>query len=965
MLSKETDLNSVLVPLAAGRDRFALGILPLMQAETRTLTQLFQLDVRYVIPLYQRPYVWTEERQWAPLWDDIATVANHVVFEGATAKSPVHFMGAIVIQQEENPPGSPQRFLVIDGQQRLTTLQLLLAAAARTAEVSGCPDEGKLLRRLTANDPLLAKGEERFKVWPTNANRAAFVTVMESHGTSDEVPDDPNNEIQEAYAFFCRQIEAWVTDDGGDEAELSPNKQFAALRVSLSDLLKLVSIRLEDGDSPQVIFETLNGRGTPLIALDLLKNAVFLEAAREQVDTDHLYHAHWAPELDRDYWREDRRAGRLFTKNGDMFLQYWLVAELAEPVPSTELFDIFRKRILQPATCPPMAKLIPTLARDAAALRQFQSAEAGSPDRRFVEMLELLDTTTLMPIALLLLRTDQISAERRAQAFAILESFLVRRMLCGWTTKNYNRLAAALVGEIKKDITHADAVLQSRLAAETAPANRWPRDDDLYAALRNKDMYGQRRQDRLVMVLWRIEEHLRIADNKVEQGLAAPSKLTLEHIIPQAWESHWPLDGNQNDPTAWRSTHLHRLGNLTLTTGPLNSSLSNLPWHAPDEPKDKRRSLVQYSLLKLNTTVVHDYPEHFDEHSVNERGTWLTSRITQIWPGPQLSPESDLESEMLTRGVEGAAASESAVPPQPEPLYAANREQRQPALTPPGPHVVDDPDSTAHGGDAQTIGHADREDLAESPEDRSAHALPFTTLGRADDDDQRGSRLTALLREATGIGAVRPVARPEIGGWVMLDATIGTKSTQRLCLQQHGDNLILRTWLAELKPQAEALYRTGRAERLVQFLSERRAVWFARPNLHLAFRSAAAALRLYPHCRLEASEYIQRWCGDDFARIGAHPREELRSSLWPWLRNRQYAGPEDDEQLDAFINRLGRRDVHLRPSLELTRIWPWEYAVDLDERGAMTREVRTAVAELLSALSEPLPPACVVTSENN
>ncbi|OBH94303.1 DUF262 domain-containing protein [Mycobacterium sp. E2733] len=937
-----------------------------MQAETRTLTQLFQLDVRYVIPLYQRPYVWTEERQWAPLWDDIATVANHVMFEGATAKSPVHFLGAIVIQQEENPPGSPQRFLVIDGQQRLTTLQLLLAAAARAAELSGCPDEGKLLRRLTANDPLLAKGDERFKVWPTNANRAAFITVMEPDGASDAALDDPNNEIQEAYAFFCQQIQSWATDDDGDGAKSSPDKQFAALRVSLSDLLKLVSIRLEDGDSPQVIFETLNGRGTPLIALDLLKNAVFLEAAREQVDTDHLYHAHWAPELDRDYWREDRRAGRLFTKNGDMFLQYWLVAELAEPVPSTELFDIFRKRILQPATCPPMAELIPTLARDAATLRQFQSAEAGSPDRRFVELLELLDTTTLMPIALLLLRSDQISAERRAHAFAILESFLVRRMLCGWTTKNYNRLAAALVGEIKKDIAHADTVLQSRLAAETAPANRWPRDDDLHAALRNKDMYGQRRQDRLVMVLWRIEEHLRIADNKVEQGLAAPSKLTLEHLIPQAWESHWPLDGNQSDPAAWRSAHLHRLGNLTLTTGPLNSSLSNLPWHAPEEPKDKRRSLVQHSLLKLNTTVVHDYPEHFDEHSVDERGAWLTSRITQIWPGPPVHRESDVEN--ASHGADAAAASQIAASHRAEPQSATIRETNHqhsyPRQVAPAARVVDDLSSAAPGSDAQTIGDVDKADLADFQEERFGQPLSFTTLSRAGDDEQRERRLTTLLRKATGIGAVRPMARPEIGAWVMLDAAIGTKSTQRLCLQQHGDNLILRTWLAELKPQAEALYRTGRAEKLLKFLSERRTVWFARPNLHLAFRSAAA-LRLYPHCRLEAGEYVQRWSGEDFGRIGAHPREELRSSLWPWLRNRQYAEPEDDEQLDAFMNRLGRRDVHLRPSLEVTRIWPWEYAVDLDERGELTRDLRIAVAELLSALSEPLPPACVVTSEDS
>jgi hypothetical protein len=236
--------------------------------------------------------------------------------------------------------------------------------------------------------------------------------------------------------------------------------------------------------------------------------------------------------------------------------------------------------------------------------------------------------------------------------------------------------------------------------------------------------------------------------------------------------------------------------------------------------------------------------------------------------------------------------------------------------------------------------------------------LPSTTLGRADDDDLRERRLTAVLRQATGLDSVRPV-RPEIGGVLMLDAAIGTKTTQRICLQQQGDTLILRTWLAELKPQAQALYQTGRAHRLIQLLSERRGLWYARPNVHLAFRSAAGALRLYPHCRLEASDYIQRWSGDDFVQVGLHPRDQLRSSLWPWLRNRQYAGPEDEDEVDPFLNRLGRRDIHLRPSLEVTRYWPWAEAVELDERGALTGDVRSALVELLSALSEPLPPACM------
>src|SRR3954451_25225177 len=286
-----------------------------MQAETRTMTQLFQLDVRYLIPLYQRPYVWTEEQQWAPLWEDIVTVAEHFLAEGASGKPPSHFLGAIVIQQQDNPPGTPQRFLVIDGQQRLTTLQILLGAASRAADKLGCVAEAELLRRLVYNNELLAKDDERFKVWPTNANQPAFRLALDPAGEPAVAADDPANEIQEAYGFFAREIEAWGTDDGGGGAASELAQHFSSLRIALSELLKLVSIRLEEGDNPQVIFETLNARGTPLIALDLLKNTVFLTANNEGVDTGKLYHQNWAPELDRDYWRADRRQGRLFTKN--------------------------------------------------------------------------------------------------------------------------------------------------------------------------------------------------------------------------------------------------------------------------------------------------------------------------------------------------------------------------------------------------------------------------------------------------------------------------------------------------------------------------------------------------------------------------------------------------------------------------------------------------------------------------
>jgi hypothetical protein len=126
-----------------------------MKPDTRTVTELFERDVRYVVPLYQRPYVWNQKDQWEPLWEDIVVLLDHQVSgslgpEGAWS----HFLGAIVLDQETRAPGSIPVYTLIDGQQRLTTLQVLLAAAANAAEGLGATNDADILRSLTRNRPL-------------------------------------------------------------------------------------------------------------------------------------------------------------------------------------------------------------------------------------------------------------------------------------------------------------------------------------------------------------------------------------------------------------------------------------------------------------------------------------------------------------------------------------------------------------------------------------------------------------------------------------------------------------------------------------------------------------------------------------------------------------------------------------------------------------------------------------------
>jgi hypothetical protein len=246
------------------------------------------------------------------------------------------------------------------------------------------------------------------------------------------------------------------------------------------------------------------------------------------------------------------------------------------------------------------------------------------------------------------------------------------------------------------------------------------------------------------------------------------------------------------------------------------------------------------------------------------------------------------------------------------------------------------------------------DDLIAFTEAHFAHLLPFTNLGRAGENDQRRQRrLVALMKEVVPGCNVEPMRRPDLGAVVMLEEA--NRTTQRIALMQDGDSLALCTWLAELKPQAQALYRTGRAQRLVEFLTRQTGTWQARPNVHLAFRNAPVGQRLYLTCTLETGEYIRNWAGSDFAKVGACRYDTIRESLWPWLRVRHYAAPEDDQRLETFIKGLGHRDAHLRPSIRVCRTWSWPHAAELDEHGTLVTEIRTAARELLNALDEPLP----------
>jgi hypothetical protein len=177
-----------------------------METQVRTPQLIFMQPQRLVVPLFQRPYVWNEENQWAPLWQDIVRVTDRLLSEPHVQQFP-HFLGAVVLQQVPNPLGSLQERIIIDGQQRLTTLQLMLDALHAEFDAIGAAQPATRLEALVCNqEAFWDHAEDRFKVWPTNRDRPAFNEVMNADPpVSYSKLDESKSRIVRAHQFFGEQ----------------------------------------------------------------------------------------------------------------------------------------------------------------------------------------------------------------------------------------------------------------------------------------------------------------------------------------------------------------------------------------------------------------------------------------------------------------------------------------------------------------------------------------------------------------------------------------------------------------------------------------------------------------------------------------------------------------------------------------------------------------------------------------
>ena len=593
-----------------------------MQTNLQRPQSLFVRPVRYEIPAFQRRYVWKQEEQWEPLWDDVEKLAQSIMDSDHTE---AHFMGAIVLQQKRFPAGTMERRIVVDGQQRLTTLQLLLDAIQEVLEDRGHSDPAKRLAALVANREEYRDGkpDHAFKVWPTVVDRVAF-----RHAMSNELSatDYVASRIVQAHEYFKGQAGQWL-DRFPDEAG-ERDRAAHALEKAVSNL-EIVVIDLGDSDDPHVIFETLNARGTPLLQSDMVKNKILHDAGLGLRDDGSEASAAekciWPFDQD-DWWTQEVGRGMQRRPRIDLYLNHWLTLRNRAEVKNYDEYRAFEKyadaQVRAGSTIQDVAGDLGDLGRIYRDVEQARRADIA----RFLERRNVMNVGQVTPLLLWLLSAG-VPPARLAHCLRALESFLVRRVVCGYDARSYGDLFVRLIARLAGDSAdNADRILVSYLGEQAAQAALWPGDEELRERFMTAPLYQYLTSGRLRMVLAGIEEELRT--NKAESR-EVPGNLHIEHVMPQAWHLNWPLPDDvagDGETVAKRDRAIHTIGNLTLVNSRLNLSLSNAPWGS------KRKTLADHSVLFLNKRLVNEGPEVWDETAIERRAKWLHEQAVKVWP---------------------------------------------------------------------------------------------------------------------------------------------------------------------------------------------------------------------------------------------------------------------------------------------------------------------------------------------
>lgn len=627
-----------------------------MEARVLSLDDVLRERQRWCVPVFQRHYAWDagDEGQLTRLWEDIEEKAEEFLSGGIAYP---HYIGAIIVAEPPNQPfGTVRQRLLVDGQQRITTFQLVLAAIREIAR------EQKLDALIPVIDAYLFNEVsggmsqpqvEKYKLWPSSFDRKLYREIADnprakipalykdSFYKNGKLKTSSAARLLAAYWYFLEAIREFIADPVTD----GPASE-TRLKAILSGFLagfRVVVIQLDDKDDAQEIFASLNGLGKPLTAIDLIRNDVFYRARRGGEDDEAIFEGHWNTFED-PFWEVMTRQGRFKKARIDFFLGHVLVAETGKEVNlgklAAEYQNYARKRGSDNVATEieHIVQYVPTYQ----VLIQEGSPHLVSDIARF---LRIWDLTTFYPLTFFVSVQD-IPDEEKLQIFDLVKAYIIRRDLCGLTSKNYNNVVLRCLQRLRQEASAAN--LLALFNEMDGDATRFPPDAEVVRTFSTRKVYGDLPTPRLRFVLEAIEHRKRTSFDESVMATVIP---TVEHVMPQHWAEKWVLPDGRSSPCessitamithkvdaamqeqiAIREQLVNAIGNLTLVTSSLNPSLGN-------ESFAEKKVQLAGSLLVLNREIAAHAT--WNEAVIRERGAELATLATKIWPAVLTSNET-------------------------------------------------------------------------------------------------------------------------------------------------------------------------------------------------------------------------------------------------------------------------------------------------------------------------------------
>jgi len=570
-----------------------------VKATEANLLKFLKKSPQFVIPIYQRNYSWTED-QCRQLWTDLLRA-------GRLEKVTAHFIGSIVyVERGLSNVVQQEALLVIDGQQRLTTSTLLIAALAKHFESKGI---GELLETFSAkklrNYYLLnpdEEGERHFKLLLSETDKETLLAILQA----SPMPTESSTRINENYALFQQLI-------GQHEKELE------AICQGLAKLV-IVDVSLDRSqDNPQLIFESMNSTGLELSQADLIRNFILM-GLEPKLQTE-LYKSYWRP-------MEKGFGQAAYAVHFDAFMRHYLTAKTGEIPNVREVYTAFKTyaRSLKGDTRDLVAD-IHSYATYYCAIALGSESES-SLKQAFHDLREL-KVEVSYPFLLDAYndyKHDRLTADELVQIVRLVESYVFRRAICAIPTNSLNKTFAGLSRTLKKD-RYLESVKAAFLLMPSY--RRFPNDEEFQRDIKLRDLYNFRSRS-----YW-----LRRLENHGKKERVDVENYTIEHILPQneSLSKEWQAELGPE----WQhlqQTWLHTLGNLTLTG--YNSEYRDFPFaYKRDQVIDKDGNPIGFahSPLKLNLGLVK--VTTWNEDAIKARADRLALEAAKVWSAPQLPPD--------------------------------------------------------------------------------------------------------------------------------------------------------------------------------------------------------------------------------------------------------------------------------------------------------------------------------------